>query len=169
MDIDERLIDRAVEIWKRLLRNPKYDNVGDTGSIGDKKRGQITSLLAHTLPNNVTEERLELFGKALEKQLLSKDENIYDRFYMHVDYGPNKILELSAEESGLVMEWPWKTMVRILENMIYVTSGYGAEATYHYPLSNKRWLVANLSGSDISKVIDYVTGGEPNFTIEEEG
>lgn len=163
----ERTADRAVELWKRMLHSPKYDNVGDTGSPKERATQRMASMLAATIPSNATEDVLDAFGVELKRLLLDDSLSVYSRSSLGVDYGPDKLLSDAAAVAGLKMEFPWKTNMSICCAYVSVSSGYGAECVYHYPLDDGRWLVTTLNGSDISKVIEYAIGGAPTFDIED--
>lgn len=161
----ERIVDRAVSIWRRLLENPRYDN-GDTSFPGG-----MCMAMAKMIPNNANADRLDSFCGHLRKWLLSPDDEQRGTFWskqsLAVDYGPGRGLIEAAAASGLKMEFPWKTSMWINDDHLHVRAGYSAETFYHYPLADGRWLVTTLSGSEISKVIEYIGGGKPEFHIEE--
>ena len=158
---NEKIIDRAVEIWKRALLDTKYDN-GD-----DSFQGGFASVLASMLPNNANEENLNKFGEYLKESLMNPIDN-KDWYYtsIGVDYGPDQILAESAEKAGLKVQFPWKTNMHLYETHVSFSHGYNGEHINHYPLSNDKWLITSLKGSDINKVIEYVEGGKPIFKIE---
>ena len=85
---------------------------------------------------------------------------------LSVDYHPDKTLSTAAKAAGLQMEFPWKTTMWLSAGSLSLSAGYGAGSVYHYPLNDGRWLVTRLYGEDIGKVVDYVQGGKPEFTIE---
>jgi len=167
---NEKIVDRAVEIWKRLLRNPKYDNLGKDMrdcTFEDAMPNLMASVLTAKLPSNATPEVLDKFGKALKRRLLTTDEKY--GFYiasLHVDYDPDRTLRDAADEVGLKMQFPWKTNMHIHESCVAVGDGYAAPFVYHYPLSNNRWLMTTLYGTDIDKVIKLVEEGCNLFEVE---
>lgn len=159
--------ERAAELWVCLLRNPKYDNLGDGPSSPEERMScGMASVMASMLPNNATDEILELFRAALLRRMTDTSKSVYSRNSLHVDYGPDEILGDAAKEAGLKMQFPWKTNMWVGDNNVSVRNGYGAEAVCHYPLGDGRWLVTTLSGSDIAKVIELVNGGTPTFKVE---
>lgn len=156
----EILIDKAVELWKRMLVRPKFDN-------GDKsEQGFMGMMLASMLENNSTQDVLDKFGEELKKTLSTPNEHGYYDSYLTCDYGPCKLLSDAAAKAGLKTQFPWKTDMFIESSYVSLKHGYGAENVYYYPIDGKKWLVTKLRGSDIDKVIDYVTGGKPEFMIE---
>jgi hypothetical protein len=158
------LVKRAVELWKRMLRSPKFDS-GDNGPTGG-----MASMLASMIPTNTTEELLDAFGEELAKKILAPSEHnrdYYPNTGLHVDYGPDKNLSDAAEAAGLKVQFPWKTNMWIGEDYISVRYGYSAEVVYHYPLNDGKWLVTYLSGSEIEKIKKFVADGTlPEFTVE---
>lgn len=159
---DRRIVERAAELWVRMLRNPKYDN-GDASF-----QGFVCKSLAEKLPSNANDDVLEKFREALIESMMKENERGYFYTSLYVDYGPDEALHNAAEEAGLKMEFPWKTGMQVRDDCLAVSAGYGGQYVYHYPLDNNRWLVTALSGTDIGKVIDYVNGGKPEFVIESE-
>lgn len=169
---NEKIVDRAVEIWKRLLRNPKYDNLGPTCRdlpMKDLMPNLMASALTAKLSNNATPEILDKFGKAL-KQRLSREDEKYGSYIasLHVDYDPDRTLREAADEADLKMQFPWKTNMSIHEDCVAVGVGYAAPFVYHYPLLSNRWLMTTLYGSDIDKVIKLVEEGCNLFEVEDD-
>lgn len=158
------LVKRAVELWKRMLRSPKFDN-GDPSPVGG-----MASMMAMMIPTNTTEELLDKFGEELEKNILTPSEHSRDYYpntSLHVDYGPDKAIGDAAEAAGLQCQFPWKTNMWIGDGCVSVSAGYAAANVYHYPLSDGKWLVTSLSGSEIEKIKKFVTDGTlPEFTVE---
>ena len=159
----EKIVDRAVELWKRMLKNPKFDN-GDPSPSGF-----FAGAMAKTIPNNATDEILQVFGENLKTALMNPEPEYKQEFFhssLGVDYGPDKVLHDAANKAGLKMEFPWKTSMSLWTEHVSVSAGYGAERVYHYPLADGRWLMTTLCGSDISKIIAYCEGKELSFEIE---
>jgi hypothetical protein len=153
---NKRIVERAADLWVKLLQNPRYDN-GDSS-----QQGGMAAALAVTLPSNATDERLAAFRTELIRLLMQPG----SRGMLDVDYQPDRTLSAAAKVAGLEMQFPWKTTMFLEEGYLSLTAGYGAGAVYHYPLKDGRWLVTRLQGGDIDKVIDYVQGGKPKFVIE---
>jgi hypothetical protein len=149
----------AAELWKQMLRSPKYDNGDNTFG------GTVASVLATKIPSNVTEEKLEAFGEHLVKGILATAEE-WGSVSLYVDYGPTQELSDAADAAGLKMEFPWKTDVTVEAGKVGVRQGYAAEAVYHYLLDDGRWLLASLCGADVEKIKRYVTDGTlPEFRV----
>lgn len=163
----DKIAARAAELWVRMLTSPKYDALGDTGSPADRQTMAAASLMALQMPNNADEDTLSKFGEELKKSLMDEGITHHQRCYLNVDYGPCEILSNAAERAGLKMEFPWKTNMQIYSDRISVSYGYRADAISHHLMPDGRWLVAKLTGPDISIVMDYVNGGSPSFTVEE--
>lgn len=168
---NERIVKRAVALWKRMLSNPTYDALG-TGprSAGDQiTMGIGAPALANLLPRNNTPEVLDRFGESLIGLLMTPHgEGGYYITSLGVDYGPDQTLSAAAEASGLKMEFPWKTYMYIEADYVSVCNGYGADAVYHYPLDSTRWLVCRLAGKDVGTVLDAVRSGSVDLPIENE-
>jgi hypothetical protein len=159
---NERIVDRAVSLWRKMLACPKYDN-GDP-SVG----GFIASTMAAMIPRNVSEERLDGFCVHLKAWLMTPGPrgDFYSKQSLHVDYHPDEGLRSSAALAALTMEFPWKTSMWLYGDHLNVRAGYSAPTIYHYPLTDDRWLVTDLYGSELSKVIEYIDGGQPTFAVE---
>jgi len=162
---NERIVDRAVALWKDMLGYPKYDNGDRTGPSG------LACIMASMLPKNNTSEVLDRFGEELKKLLMEKAEyeskSYNDKPFtyegpfddMHVDYGPSFPLQRAAFLSGLEMEFPYKTNMWLTESYLTLSAGYAAPHVYHYPLSSDRWLETTLHGSDIDVILDLIENG----------
>lgn len=159
------IVGRAVGIWKRLLRKPTFDN-GDN-SLGGMFAQALATKKAERIV--VTDEQLNTFGDYLRDTLMYRNEHKYFHSHIGVDYGPDQILKNCAEAAGVNASlFPIKTMMFLPEEYVSISVGYGAEAIYHYPIPNTaRWLVTSLHGGDIKKVMEYVQGGKPIFTVED--
>jgi hypothetical protein len=174
---NERIVDKAVELWISMLSKPKYDNLG-TDLRGQTFEEFAPSLLAAALtdklPKNNTPDVLVRFGAELKKFLMEPTEYTYTNYkgevvkdtrlfnYLSVDYHPDTALAIAAERAGLKMEFPWKTHMTLTETYVCVSNGYGAPYVYYYPLSsqsNYKWLATTLNGEDISKIIKLIEGG----------
>ncbi len=165
---NERMINRVAEIWKRALANPVYES-------GNPRHPHLPSMMAdamvRNLPRDNTTEKLNAFGVALAASLMDAGDRhtlgYYDQ-HLDVDYQPCGKLRKAAEAAGLKMHFPIKTRMYFCNEFITFSMGYASECEYHYPLKNGRWLVTRLSGEDIGKVVEYVDGGKPEFTVEVE-
>ena len=157
---NQQIVERAAELWVRMLRRPKYDN-GDNSDAGF-----FAQVLVRQIRSNVTEEKLEAFRASLINRLMKPNERGYYETVLCVDYSPGGALADAAEEVGLKMEFPWKTDMYLSDRHLSLSAGHCAETKCHYPLSDGRWLITTLSGSEITKVIEYVEGGKPEFEIE---
>lgn len=157
----EAIIDRAIELWARMLVDPKYDN-------GDKSlNGALGMGLMHTnSDNNSSDEVLEKFKGSLKTILEKPTERGYFDTWLNVDYQPCEPLAQAAEEAGLTTRFPVKTSMQLNDYYVSVSYGYGAEDVNHYPLPDGKWLVTTLAGSEISKIIDFIGGDPLEFTVE---
>lgn len=155
---------KAAELWKNMLRGPKFDN-GDTSLSGG-----MATVLAGMIPVNTTDELLGAFADKLAERIMTPSEtspDYYNSASLHVDYGPDLALSECADAVGLKCQFPWKTNMWVRGDMVSVSYGYGAEAVNYYALDNGKWLVTTLSGSDVEKIKKFVTDGTlPEFTVE---
>jgi len=176
------IIKMACELWSQMLSNPKFDALGKDGFRDDPNDSMfmaqgLASVLADN--NKATEESLQKFKEILYNLLNSKlklnnDTKEYEiceegHYYtsLNVDYHPDCILSKAAKEAGISEEiFPWKTNMYIYKNGLSISYGYGAELLHYYPF-DKKWLITTLSGSEINKVIEYLCGKKPEFTVIE--
>jgi hypothetical protein len=170
------IVEKAVELWVQMLINPKYDHIGDSEPM--KFEYFATMIMADMLPKNSTPEIMEKFKVALRGNLLSPFETKYMQngkevsyskmvTYLSVDYDPDLILRDAAEKAGLKTKFPWKTSMRLTDSYVTVSYGYGAEYVFFYPLSDNRWFVTTLYGSDMDKVIKLIEDAVISTELEE--
>jgi len=177
---NEIIVDRACELWVRMLSKPEFNAIGKEGHGDDPKGSMHIAQCLATMNADAVKaeaESLNKFRTALKKYLMQKvrwereaglifDENGHYETGMNVDYHPDWALRQAAKESGIAEDlFPWKTNMYVDENSIALSYGDGAETVYHYPIDGK-WLIIKLRGSDIDKVIEYAKGGKPEFIIE---
>ena len=169
INIPDKIIHRAVELWCRKLLEPVFDN-GD-----DSFNGFISKSLAtfniETAINEVAnlQSNINKFKKVLTANLIKlRDSNEYIHPFLDVDYGPCKILTDAANEAGIPYElFSIKSSVYMGEDHVRVSFGYGGEFVNHYPIDGDKWLITTLTGSDLSKIIDQIVlGNEMGLTIE---
>jgi hypothetical protein len=130
---DPATIDKAVELWKDMLRRPKFDN-------GDPSRaGGLATIMAAMIPTNTDDARLEAFGVSLKRKLEIPSRNGYYESILGVDYGPDAILAGAAREAGLDCQFPWKTVMWIEDGHVSVRNGYGAPIVHHYLEPDGTW------------------------------
>ncbi len=167
--IPDVMISRAVELWCRKLFTPKFDNGDDSGS------GLFGNMLASIninkaqcdtidLPNKV-----EIFRESLTKNLIkSRDSGDYFNSWLDVDYQPCEALSNSAKEAEIPeVLFSVKSNVSIRDDYVTESFGYGTETLYHYQLSDGRWLITSLTGSDIEKIKKQIINGNSlGLTIE---
>lgn len=166
---NERIIDRAITLWKRALEAPIYRNepLGAATS-----QNLMAGVMATMIPKNNTPDVLDAFGRELKDSLMRQHQGERNPDYLFyerslcVDYDPCTLLAKAATTAGLRMQFPWKTYMDIQQDCLSFSMGYGAETIYHYPLANDRWLLTSLRGGDISKVIAAVDGGELKLLVE---
>lgn len=197
MTTSDIIIDRVAELWARMLKNPKFDN-GDTSSNGGMALAlAVIGSASHTKDaafvakvdafKGILAERLK-FLRDHDGEVMPESEwqdlggnyrvtNYRFRHHTSVDYDPDELLDWAARAAGFEHTgktlFPWKTDVSFYdENCVSVSAGYGAEQLYHYPLSNGRWLICELRGNDMPKIIAAIEAGllaVADFTIEQPG
>lgn len=182
--VSDVIIDRAVELWCRALRNPQHDN-GDKSLAGVLTAGLAGENAARAI------DRVDDYAGAIERfrSILTarlrflRDHHgeptgehgpygpIKHHFDhgLHADYSPERELAKAAEEAGVPLNaFPWKSSVWMSTECVSASFGYAAEDIYHYPLDRGRWLVCRLRGSDMRAVIAAVEAGIlTSFTVED--
>lgn len=181
--IPDIIIERAAELWCRALRAPTRDN-GDTG-----ERGAMTSILS-TMNAERDLAAVDDFDAAIERFrsiLVARLKFLRDnagkltgntaaygpeKYFFHrtlsCDYSPDEILADAATEAGLpTSAFSWKSDVWMQPDRVAASFGHAARAASHYPLPDGSWLICDLGGSDMSKIIDAVMDGRlPQLTVE---
>lgn len=169
---NERIVDRAVTIWKRALANPVYRNTRPEEGFEHVKNEILNAAIYDKLPKNNTSDVLDRFGEALKPRLMNQYESPHGKFwktYLNVDYHPDQVLADAAKEAGLDMPFPLKTNMGLTEADVSFSMGYGAPRVYHYPLSDG-WLVTTLCGAqqDVKELVIFAERGgrQPFFVVE---
>lgn len=175
------IIERAVELWCRALAHPRFDN-GDGGPSGG-----VVMVLA-TINAGADIDRAGDYSAAIERfrTILAEklkwnrdhqgerkdgsDRTVYFDRTIGVDYGPCATLADAATEAGIPHSaFSWKSDVSFYyDDCVVARFGYGAHPVYHYPLKDGRWLVCELNGRDMPKIIAAIEAGRlPEFMVEE--
>lgn len=181
---NEIIIDKACELWVNMISNPRFNALGkkENRVQGDDPNGSMAmaqGIAAETASRiEVSPESFDNFAATLKALLMSKTsfdnerkEIIFadDGWYqtsLGVDYHPEMVLSQAAKQEKIPHElFPWKTNMYLSGEYISLSYGYGAEPLYYYPFDDK-WLITTLRGTEISKVIEYIKGGKPEFTIQ---
>lgn len=174
--IPDTIIERAVELWCRMLSKPIFDN-GDNSETGLMATAMIGQLQGDS---PIPASAIENFRALLIKELRYRRDHdgeasgdadgstIYFRTGLSCDYNPDEILSRIAVAAGVPhTAFSWKTTVWMEEDCVSVSQGYAAENIYHYPLDDGRWLICALRGSEITDVIKAVEEGRlPELTVE---
>lgn len=168
----DQIIERAVELWCRALRRPRFDN-GDTSDSGG-----MTMMLATVLEGQQRDKvsdidaAIDKFRTILSDAIKASRETDgripYEFNYLGCDYGPDRALDLAATQAGVPRaSFSWKSSVSIHEDCVVAQFGYRATPWRHYPLKDGRWLIADLSGGDMPKIIAAVEAGTlTDLTVE---
>jgi hypothetical protein len=123
-------ITKAIEWWMNALRKPTFSTLSpaerrDPREIG----GALAEMLAITTHQDVPEEKIAAFGKALEKGVRKELENTQREVFLDVDYHPCALLADALDKAGIqnrVDVLPWKTRMWIGPLHVRVSCGYGA-------------------------------------------
>lgn len=191
--IEDRILDRAIELWVRALGKPKFDN-GDNSFMGAIGKS-LCEQNADFAKNNISDYNasLEKFRHALGGKLkflrdnheekrppeeIQKEKDtgknwVSEVYYqintLTVDYHPCGILMEAATEAGLSESlFSIKSSISFYNNKaVQERFGYASETIYHYPLPNGEWLITKLQGEDMDKIINAALEGRlPELTIE---
>jgi len=182
--IPDITLERAVELWCRALKNPRYDN-------GDKSQTGFMSMALQTLAADKDLKKVWDFSAAVERFrsiLLEKLKWLQDHdgepggeidgekraivyFPHHIgcDYNPDPVLREAAAAAGIPESaFSWKSHVGFYRSGFVTASfGYRAPTIYHYPLTDGSWLLCSLSGEDMPAIIRAVEAGQlPELTVE---
>ncbi|MBD8689345.1 MULTISPECIES: hypothetical protein [unclassified Rhizobium] len=183
--VPDILIERAVELWCRALRNPRFEN-GDNSEGGFFTAG-FAAMNSDAAAAKVTEfdDAVERFrGILVAKLKYARDHDgeptgeqgqygpktYYFDGCLRTDYHPEKDLSEAATEAGIPHKlFSWKSSVNLYDpGSVCASFGYGAPAVYHYPLSGNRWLICKLRGEDMALIIKAVEEGRlPELYVEE--
>lgn len=182
--VSDQIIERAVELWCRALRRPKFDN-GDTSpnSIFGQALADM-AINAAVVKVDDYDAAIDRFRSALTQKLKFLRDNdglptgkegkygpetyYFDR-HLGVDYHPDRDLAEAADEAGLPHRlFSVKSSVSFFSPACVVSSfGYRARQQNHYPLSDGSWLVCGIQGDDMSAIIAAVEAGRlPELTVE---
>lgn len=178
------IIERAVEIWCRMLANPRFDN-GDQSDNGGMAMALHVINASHDLDKvndfgqrlgafrRVLTERLKWLrdheGEQTGKRLSYGPEIVRCEYTLSTDYHPEKLLAEAATEAGIPHSaFSWKTDVSFYSpTHVSVKAGYAAQDVNHYPLPSGGWLITRLRGEDMSAIIGAVEDGRlPELTVE---
>ena len=117
----------AAKWWAdKIGGNTIHDNGDDSfGSV-------LAGLLADSMIKNPSVEQLKSYRAFLAKEILKVLEKRGSMF-LSCDYSPDVILIEAAKASGIELaNYPWKTNMRIDDNKIRVSEGYGELYTLIY-------------------------------------
>ena len=119
--VDEKIVKTAVEWWAEKISGNEPHSNGDNSPVN-----RIAMMIADSGRKNITEDQLNFFKEELSQGIKEHfTENEYDLF-LCVDYTPCTLLNKAAEKSGInVLNFPFKTDMRIYSNCVEVSDGYG--------------------------------------------
>lgn len=110
----------AVDWWTKAIASPKQDNGEDMGSV----LAVLTSMRKNKM-NSV--ESVKNFKKVLADGI-EKQIELYGYCYLDVYYHACQLLMEAGKEMKLdsMLNFPWKTYMRITPDKVEVSCGYGA-------------------------------------------
>lgn len=172
MQVSDKMIDRAVNLWAKKLCAPFFDN-GDTSPNAPLIAG-LAAMNIESAKDRTGDivPKLSMFKEHLSKSLKeARDSGEYFPSWLDVDYGPCKELAEAATAADIDHTlFSCKSTVSINEGYISTSFGYGAPYIYHRPLDNGNWLISDLTGgADFEKVLALCNDGKNplGLTIEE--
>lgn len=183
--VSDVIIERAVELWCRALRNPKFNN-GDNSEAGFFTAG-LAYMTADTAAGETeVDKAIERFREALVTNMkflrdhdgeptgrqneYGRPETYYFDACLSTDYHPDENLRRAADQAGIPHKlFSWKSSVNVYDPAaVCAKFGYAAPDFYHYPLSGGRWLITQLRGRDMPLIIKAVEEGRlPELHVEE--
>ena len=108
----------AVDWWANAILSPKLDN-------GEEMPAMLTSFISGSA-KSYTEEQIKLFKDTLAEGIMNE---MKERSFceISVDYHPCLILAEAGQKIGVpdMIGYPWKTDMRVEENLVKVAAGYG--------------------------------------------
>ena len=131
--ISNEAINAAAEWWTKRISGPvKHDN-------GDDSFGSIfAGLLADDGVKPVTEAQQQKFKNSLVMMISEKVSQGVTVVYLRCDYAPCRELSEPAKDAGIPLDnFPWKTDMRIENDLIEVSNGYGMPWAQVWPVEHK--------------------------------
>lgn len=183
-NVPDIIIDRAVELWCRALARPRFDN-GDSSTNGGFAMALHIINAGRDRDQVNYGEAIERFRRILSAQLKeARDKNgqptgrqgpngpEFYRLERHLGTDhPDPALAKAATEAGVPHSaFSWKSTVSFYDDgCVSASFGYGAPHFNHYPLSDGSWLVCQLRGEDMPKIIAAVESGVLDLPVERVG
>ncbi len=163
---NERVIDKAVSLWRAALADPIYraavPGTRDAGLLA------LTELHAMSEPSNANDECLDKFAAALKKILMTAREygELKEADYVEwigVDYHPDKTLRQAADEAGLDTSFPLKTDMMLGTHYVSFSMGYGTKSDYYYIVDDEKWMLTDIYPAKLGTLLEDVKAGRlPN-------
>lgn len=122
----------AAEWWANKLRHigPKHFDNGDDSTTGGYAMMMATVL---AMEDQASNEAIKMFEKRLAEEI---KEHVKENgsMILSVDYAPDDVLGNIADECDIAPNgFPWKTTMRIKEDRVSVSYGYGAPEKIIFP------------------------------------
>lgn len=124
---DEKLIDTAVNWWAEKVTGLHHHDNGDRS-----KQSALGMMMADILMKPVSEDQAEVFKRTLKNIIIEEfDHCDHLRLLLFVelgcDYFPNELLRRAEEAAEIpVLNFPFKTWMKITETEVMVYDGYAA-------------------------------------------
>lgn len=131
--ISNEAINAAAEWWaKRISGKVVHDN-------GDNSFGSIfAGMLADTGVKLLSDAQLQKFKNSLVMRISEKVSQGVTVVYLRCDYAPCRELSEPAKDADIPLDnFPWKTDMRIENDLIEVSDGYGMPWVQVWPVEHK--------------------------------
>ena len=131
--IPNEAINAAAEWWtKRISGKVKHDN-------GDDSFGSIfAGMLADEGVEPLTDAQLQKFKNSLVMRISEKAGRGVNVIFLRCDYAPDSTLSDSARNAGIPRDnFPWKVDMRIENDQVEVSDGYGMPWARVWPVEHK--------------------------------
>ena len=166
--ISARIIERAVELLCRLVKTPHYKIGGTEPSPDEVVMEAFGTMLFEKYRILDLDFRLGVFKEILTAKLSEEVQKEFFQKCIGIDYDPDKIIADAANEADIpTCVFPPKSFVWLYSDRVETRFGYNASRVAHYLLPDGRWLVAQLFGPDVEKIIGQIMKGNTmGFQIE---
>ncbi len=141
MNLQDLLIEKAVDLWCDALKKPEFNN-GDLSSTGILGQGlAMWSINKDKEKMGPINEKLIIFREELIKLMQQiKNKHKDHTIYLSVDYHPCELLSLAAEKAGIPeSQFSCKSTVMVRQDSVHTRFGYGATGVFYYLLNDDTW------------------------------
>ena len=132
--ISDAAINAAAEWWTKRISGQTIHNNGDN-SFGSVFAG----MLADQMVKPASDAQLQKFKNSLVMRISEKVSQGVNIVYLRCDYAPCRELIESAKSANIPLDnFPWKTDMRIENDLIEVSDGYGMPWVDIWPVADKK-------------------------------